>query len=83
MDLDETLLDNSAMELLKLISDKPGWKSYFDWVERGEAPAIPEALEFFRWARQEGFDIFFVSARKERFRECSTRSARASSAPIN
>lgn len=74
LDLDETLFDNSALELLKMASDKPYWKSYRDWVESAEAPAIPETLDFIHWLKDQGVQVYFVSARKENLRAATERN---------
>lgn len=61
MDLDETILDNTGYESLRLGTSL----TYYDWTRKAEAPAIPEALEFFNWVREKGVKVFFISARQE------------------
>ena len=81
LDLDETLLDNSGLELMKIQraiagDTKNHWKTYVEWVEQAAAPAIPEALAFVNWLKDNKFPIYFVSARKEYFRPFTVENLR-------
>ena len=65
VDIDETVLDNSPYEafLIKSAQSYPsGWQ---EWLAAARAQAIPGALDFLKFARQKGVDIFYVSNRKE------------------
>ena len=73
MDLDETVLDNSAFEA-RLITqratfNRPMWDQ---WVQEASAQAVPGALEFIAAARKKGVTVFFVSNRGAQ-QESSTR----------
>lgn len=65
MDLDETVLDNTPFEA-RLIKDRsPFSREAWDrWVENGEAPAVPGAVEFISHARKKGVSVFFVTNRR-------------------
>ncbi len=65
VDIDETVLDNSPYEgyLIKSGRSFPdGWKS---WVNAAGAKAVPGALDFLKFATQNGVDVFYISNRKE------------------
>lgn len=72
-DLDETLLDNSALQVRFLLDqvrfDEPTFSA---WVEAAEAVAIPGALDFARRAAESGVTLFYVSNR-DAHEEAGTR----------
>ncbi|OEL15394.1 Acid phosphatase 1 [Dichanthelium oligosanthes] len=65
-DVDETLLSN-----LPYYADHGYGLELFDhhkfdeWVERGEAPAIPSSLKLYKEVRELGFKIFLLTGRSE------------------
>ena len=65
IDLDETLLDNRAYFMLYKHYVPTLWDR---WVERADAPVIPESRAFFDWVRQEGYAVYFVTGRPEHLR---------------
>ncbi len=64
VDLDETILDNSPYQAQCLLEgkgfDEASWK---EWVLRGEADAVPGALEFLDAAEKLDVTVFFISNR--------------------
>ena len=64
VDVDETVLDNSAcqarMALTGFAYDPKLWSA---WVARAAAPPIPGALDFARHASALGIEVFFVTNR--------------------
>jgi 5'-nucleotidase (lipoprotein e(P4) family) len=64
MDVDETVLNNSACQARMALNDSPyDAKLWSDWVARAAAPPIPGALEFVRHAASLGIEVFFVTNR--------------------
>lgn len=64
MDLDETVLDNSAYHGYLLLENKEYSKeSWNNWVNRGEATLIPGAFEFIQVATELNVPIYYVSNR--------------------
>jgi 5'-nucleotidase (lipoprotein e(P4) family) len=63
-DCDETLLDNSPLYARLIKENKEysdsAWKK---WTDLSIAKAVPGALEFFQWAHEKGFGIYYVSNR--------------------
>ncbi len=85
MDIDETVLDNSAPQaemLLKGLCFDEFPKAWDDWVARRSAPAVPGAAEFIRAARLMSdysgrpVRVFFITNR-----ECEPRAGSASPCP--
>jgi predicted secreted acid phosphatase len=74
MDLDETLLDNSAYEISKLAGDTSRFRTKNQWLKLGEAPAIPASKTFAEWVLSKGFKLCFVTARQEFLREATERN---------
>jgi acid phosphatase len=51
-----------------------GWTG---WVARGEAPPIVPTLNLYRAARSLGYDVFFITGRREAARAATTRNLRS------
>ncbi len=69
LDIDETVLDNSPYEaksILDNISYPEGWD---EWMNLANADALPGALEFLKYADDHGFKIFYITNRKEKYRQ--------------
>ena len=64
MDLDETILDNSAYQAWVVQTGGAyGGDTWVEWCEAREATLIPGALEFVHAAVDQGVTVFFVSNR--------------------
>ncbi|OEF96387.1 5'-nucleotidase, lipoprotein e(P4) family [Vulcanibacillus modesticaldus] len=65
VDVDETILDNSAYEAF-LIGNDFGYssKTWNPWMDAAEATAIPGAVEFLNYAAGKGVDIYYITNRK-------------------
>ncbi len=74
LDLDETLMDNRAYFVIYKQYDPVLWDQ---WIERAEAPAIPETLAFTRWLKEAGFRVFFVTGRREHLRRATVKNLEA------
>lgn len=65
LDVDETVLDNSAYQARLILDGEefstPGWQA---WVREEKAVAVPGALEFVRGAREAGVAVFYVTNRR-------------------
>lgn len=74
LDLDETLLDNSANLMMRKLPSYAGYNSYVSWMQSAQAPAIPETKNFVDWVREKGFKVYFVTARKDFVRSATIRN---------
>ena len=65
LDLDETVMDNSAYES-GLVTSNADYNSrtWAEWVAAKEAKAIPGSLDYVRYAESKGVKIFYVTNRK-------------------
>ncbi|MEZ4380788.1 MAG: 5'-nucleotidase, lipoprotein e(P4) family [Nannocystaceae bacterium] len=64
LDVDETVLDNSPYQAwLAKVGGRFEPATWSAWVEAREAPAIPGAVDFTRYAASKGVTVFYVSNR--------------------
>ena len=42
--------------------------SFFEWVKKGSAPALPASLTVYNWLKKLGFKIFILTGRDESLR---------------
>jgi 5'-nucleotidase (lipoprotein e(P4) family) len=69
LDLDETVLDNSAYQARQInegsLYSETSWNA---WVREEKATALPGALDFVNYARSQGVELFYISNRSEEVR---------------
>lgn len=63
LDLDETALDNTAYTVRQIGGTPHSEEAFQKWVERKEALAVPGAVEFLKFARTHGVEVFYVTNR--------------------
>ncbi|WP_131912684.1 5'-nucleotidase, lipoprotein e(P4) family [Celerinatantimonas diazotrophica] len=65
MDLDETILDNTALLVrdMQNCHDYTHWDTWSDWEVKGHPRLIPGAKAFIEYANRRGVNIFYVSDR--------------------
>lgn len=71
LDLDETVLDNSPYQaacILQNFNYPTGWA---EWVQLAEAPALPGSADFLNLAVDMGFQVFYISNRREAYRDAT------------
>ena len=77
LDLDETVLDNSAFEARLAADGAPYTEDAWNrWAEERKAGVVPGALEFLRYAVSRGVTPFYVTNRDHRV-EAATRDVLA------
>jgi 5'-nucleotidase (lipoprotein e(P4) family) len=83
VDVDETVLDNSAYEAELVVTgalhNPSAWKP---WVARAEAAAVPGAVEFARYAASRGVTVFYVTNRGKDEEEATRRNLAALGFPL-
>ena len=63
-DIDETLLDNSPYSGKQIELDEEYTSSRWnEWVQRKDANAVPGSLDFFKYAKSKGVEVFYISNR--------------------
>ncbi|ULT58031.1 5'-nucleotidase, lipoprotein e(P4) family [Neobacillus drentensis] len=81
LDIDETILDNSPHQAWFVLYGKGipfGWNG---WFNRGEAKALPGAIEFLQYANARGVAIFYISNRNEAQKEPTMKNLINAGAP--
>lgn len=69
VDVDETVLDNSPFEahcILENVGYPNGWD---EWMNKSNAIPVPGALELLQYAKTKDIDVFYITNRKEMYRE--------------
>jgi acid phosphatase len=75
LDVDETVLDNSAFEARRIAGQKGYREEEFEaWVREARAPAVPGAIEFLRAAVEKGVVPFLVTNRGVSVEEATRRN---------
>ena len=81
-DLDETLLDNSPYQAWA-VQNKTGYpKGWKEWIEKAEAKAIPGGIEFAKWGKKKGVELFYISNRKIRGLDATFKNMKALGFPV-
>jgi 5'-nucleotidase (lipoprotein e(P4) family) len=66
MDLDETVLDNSAYEAWLVDTNNQFSNStWYQWILSRQAKAVPGAIDFINYVNSHGGEVFFITDRDE------------------
>ncbi len=66
VDIDETMLDNSPFQAMLIKEGKHYSRDLWnEWVRQARAQALPGAIEFTKYARQNNVEVFYISNRSE------------------
>jgi acid phosphatase len=78
VDVDETVLDNSAYQARLVAGNAPYADDTWDaWVQQQAAPAVPGALPFARRAAARQVEIYYISNRTEAQADATVANLRA------
>lgn len=69
LDIDETVLDNSPYEAKCILERIVYPQKWPEWITRASAKPVPGALNFIKYARANGVEVYFVTNRRENERE--------------
>jgi 5'-nucleotidase (lipoprotein e(P4) family) len=67
VDIDETVLDNSPYEAKCLIENVQYPENWDAWMNAATAKAVPGALDFLNFARENGVEVFYISNRSQKY----------------
>lgn len=81
LDIDETILDNSPYLSWFVLNGQGSPFDWSVWFNRGEAKALPGAIEFLRYADAKGVAIYYISNRMERQKASTMKNLRKVGAP--
>ena len=69
LDLDETVLDNTAYNARSIFRKQQYPEEFYTWIDAARGQALPGALEFLRYADDNGYQLFYITNRDEKTRE--------------
>jgi len=69
VDVDETVLNNSAYNAREILGLASYPQGFYDWISEAKGSVIPGALDFLRYADDEGYEIFYITNRNIRGEE--------------
>ncbi|MCD4683541.1 MAG: 5'-nucleotidase, lipoprotein e(P4) family [Bacteroidales bacterium] len=77
VDIDETVLDNSPYEA-KCILENVSYPDYWDeWMNASDAEPVPGVLEFLKYAKSKSIEIYYITNRKEKYREQTLKNLKS------
>lgn len=78
VDADETVIDNSKYQAT-LVKNHTAFTaaSFTDWCQRGEAGAIPGALDFLKYAASRGARVFYITNRRSADKACTAANLKS------
>jgi acid phosphatase len=83
LDIDETVLDNSAYQVERMRhGDRYSSPSFLDWCREERAPPIPGALEYTKLAASRGVAVFYVTNRAAEVEDATARNLEALGFPV-
>ncbi len=66
VDIDETMLDNSPYEARIIQAGKTyEHKTWEQWVKEAKAKALPGAVDFTKYAKSKGVEVFYITNRRD------------------
>jgi 5'-nucleotidase (lipoprotein e(P4) family) len=78
VDVDETIVDNSAYEGRRIYADDDfELNSWNAWVREAKATALPGSVEFAQYAKSRGVRMFYVTNRESEVEEATIRNPQA------
>lgn len=84
LDVDETVLDNSAFQAQLIVEDElfqtGPWN---DWCRREEALPIPGAVHFTQYAAERGVVVFYLTNRRHEVEEATRRNLEKLGFPLD
>jgi 5'-nucleotidase (lipoprotein e(P4) family) len=83
VDIDETLLDNSPYEAVCILENISYPEKWDEWMEFADAKPLPGAVEFLTFATRNGYEVFYVTNRKEKYREYTLQNLKKYQFPIS
>jgi len=82
VDIDETVLDNSPYEAKCILEDILYPELWNEWCNLAEAKPLPGAIDFLKYVRANGVDVFYITNRKEELREATIENLKKYNFPI-
>ncbi len=77
VDIDETILDNSPQEARCILNDTLYPAYWSQWVNLAEAKPVPGSVEFLKYVESLGWDVYYITNRREKYREATLKNLKA------
>lgn len=74
LDIDETVLDNSPYEAMIVKKDTSYPYRWAEWLNKADARPLAGVKDFLEYAVGYGVDIFYITNRKEKFRDVTLKN---------
>jgi len=82
LDLDETVLDNSAYEARCILENVSYPDSWDEWMYAADALALPGSVHFLKYAETKGISIFYITNRREKYRDATIENLKKLELPL-
>lgn len=82
VDIDETVLNNAPYEAECILDNMAYPERWQEWIESAQAKPLPGAVEFLDYATEQGYEIFYITNRKEKFRKATLENLRKFNFPM-
>lgn len=83
LDIDETVLDNGPYQVENILNqsefDHTLWRA---WVDRAVAPAVPGASDFLEFASKHGYEIIYITNRREATKQATFENLKKLNLPV-
>lgn len=74
VDIDETVLDNSPYQAQAILEGFGYPVRWAEWMNAAAAKPVPGAFDFLKRAAADGVEVFYITNRKEEFRDATLRN---------
>lgn len=81
LDLDETVLDNSPYQAWNVQSENDYPLNWNEWINKAVAKPLPGAVDFLRYAKSKGVEIYYISNRNEAQKDATIRNLKLIGVP--
>ncbi len=83
VDADETIVDNSPYQAKNiLIGREYTSDNWAEWIDLADAKALPGSVEFLKYAKSKGVEVFFITNRKMRGYDATLKNLKALGFPV-
>jgi 5'-nucleotidase (lipoprotein e(P4) family) len=82
VDIDETVLDNSPYQAASIIGNFNYPIQWSEWMYSASAEAVPGAQEFLSYAAAKKVEVFYITNRKEEFKQATIKNLNETNFPF-
>ncbi|MCF8228249.1 MAG: 5'-nucleotidase, lipoprotein e(P4) family [Bacteroidales bacterium] len=82
VDIDETIIDNSPYEASCILDEIAYPERWDEWIESASGKPLPGAVDFLNYAAENGYDVYYITNRKEKYRAATLENLRKFNFPF-